>query len=120
MKSIKNIKKAYTLFELILVIFISSIVLIYTFSFQKELYETQIANEEIAILKIDLNSTKIIIEKNLVNIESKLAYNDSTLYFEDHILLKDVSSYEMSKSSNILTINITLKEKISQEWKFKI
>ena len=120
MKLTKNIKKAYTLFELILVIFISSIVLIYTFTFQKELYETQIKNEQIAILKIDLNSTKIIIEKNLPNIENKLTYNDSTLYYENHILLKNVTSYEISKSSNILTIDITLKEKISQEWKFKI
>ena len=58
----KKIEKAYTLFELILVIFISSVILIYTFSFQKELYETQITNEKLAILKIDLNSTKIIIE----------------------------------------------------------
>lgn len=113
-------KKAFTLFELILVVLISSVVLIYTLTFQKELFQTQITNEKMAILKIDLNSTKIIIEKNLPNIQSKLTYNNSTLFYENSILLKEVSSFSMSKSSNILTIDITLADKISQRWMFKL
>ena len=120
MKSSKNNKKAYTLFELIIVLFISSIILIYTFSFQKELYETQIVNEKIAILKIDLNATKIIIERNLPDIQNKLIYDGDTLLYENDILLKNVTSFDISKSSNILTINITLEEKISQNWTFRL
>lgn len=116
----KNRKTAFTLFELILVVLISSIVLIYTFNFQKELYETQIINQKIAILKIDLNSTKIIIEKNLPKIENKLIYDGSTLFYENNILLKNVTFFNMSKASNILTIDITLDDKISQIWKFKL
>lgn len=120
MKSSKNIKLSFTLFELILVVLISSIVLIYTFTFQKELYETQILNEKTTILKIDLNSTKIIIEKNLPNIENKLTYDGSTLFYENNILLKNVSSFKMLRNQDILTINITLNNKISQTWKFKL
>ncbi len=55
--------KAFSLLELIFVVFISSIVLIYTFKFSKEIYGTSIENEKIAILKIDMNSTKIFIQK---------------------------------------------------------
>lgn len=113
-------KKAFSLFELILVIFISSIVLIYTFTFQKELFETQIINEEIAISKIDLNSSKIIIQKNLENIEDKLSYKDSTLYFKNSILLKNVSSFSISRNLGMIIISISLKDKISQTWKFKL
>ncbi len=120
MNLIKNTKKAFTLFELLLVVFISSIILIYSFNFQKELFEIQTTNEDLAILKIDLNSSKIIIEKNLPNIESKITYKDSILYYENNILLKDVSLFQISKTSNILIIDITLKNKISQTWKFKI
>ena len=113
-----NKQQAFSLLELILVVFLSSILLIFTFTFTKELYETQVINEKLAILKIDLNSTKIIIEKNLENIESKLTYIDFTLFYENKILLQNVTSFEMSKNSNVLTINITLEEKLSQTWKF--
>lgn len=118
MNSNKN--KAFTLFELILVLLIGSIILIYTFTFQKELYETQIQNESIAILKIDLNSTKIIIERNLQDIQKKLSYYNNTLFYENNILLKNVTSFDISKDSNILTIDITIENKLSQTWEFKL
>ena len=120
MKYNKNLKNAFSLFELIVVVFISSILLIYTFTFTKELYETQITNENIAILKIDLNSTKIIIEKNLPNSKNSLNYDGQTLFYDGNILLKNVTSFFMQTNSNILTIDITLENKISQTWKFKV
>jgi len=115
-----NKKLAFTLFELIIVVLISSIVLIYTFSFTKELYETQITNEKIAILKIDLNSSKIIIEKNLPNSITKLDYDGNTLFYDSNILLKNVSSFKIYTSTKIFKIDITLENTISQTWKFKI
>lgn len=115
-----NSKNAFSLFELLVVIFISSIVLVYTFMFSKELYESQIQNEKLAMLKIDLNSTKIIIEKNLPEIVNKLNYSNETLYYDGNIFLKDVSSFKISHNSNILTIDITLDNKINQIWKFKL
>ncbi|WP_072681393.1 prepilin-type N-terminal cleavage/methylation domain-containing protein [Arcobacter sp. LA11] len=115
-----NCKKAFSLLELIIVLFISSIVITYTFIFTKELYETQTYNQEIAILKIDLNSTKIIIERNLPSIISSLKYENKILFLKDSILLKNVSSFKMKKTSNILQVDITLEDKISQIWKFKL
>jgi len=113
-------KKAYSLFELILVIFISSIVLIYSFKFVKEIQEATISQEKTAILKIDINSTKIFIEKNLPFSIEKLKYKGSTLFFDDAILLENITSFSMNKTPNTLTINITVENKISQIWEFKI
>jgi len=113
-------KKAFSLIELIIVLFIGSIIIIYTFIFTKELYQTQLDNQQTAILKIDLNSTKIIIEKNLPTIISSLKYENSTLFINDNILLKNVTAFKSKKSSNIFEINITIKDKISQTWKFSL
>lgn len=113
-------KKAFSLFELILVLSIGSIILIYTFVFEKNIFETQVENEQIAILKIDMNSTKIIIDKNLPDSKDKLNYDGSTLFYDKNILLKNVTSFKKEISTNILTIDITLENKISQTWKFKI
>lgn len=112
-------KKAFSLLELIFVVFISSIVLIYTFKFTKELYETSTENEKVAVLKIDMNSTKIFIQKNLSSY-SKLKYRDKILFYDDNILLTDVTSFEIKKYSNILEIQITIDNTISQIWKYKI
>lgn len=115
-----NYKKSFSLIELIVVILISSIILIYTFSFAKELQQTQIQNQQIAILKIDMNSTKIIIEKNLSNIQHRLSYDGQTLFLDKNILLKNVNSFSQKSYSGILQIDINLENKISQTWEFKL
>ncbi|XOB62986.1 type II secretion system protein [Campylobacterota bacterium DY0563] len=112
--------KAFSLLELILVIFISSFVLIFVFKFSKDLYLAESETREISILKIDLNSTKIIIEKDLPNIINKLKYKDTTLYIDDKILLKDVSNFSLIKGTQKVIIDITLDDKISQKWEFEL
>lgn len=115
-----KLNRAFSLFELILVILISSIVLIYSSYFTKELHLSQKENEKIAILKLDLSSAKIIIEKNLPQIVDKLKYKNNTLYIDENILLKDVSSFKITKSSSKLQIDIKLDERIEQRWVFKL
>lgn len=112
-------KKAFSLFELIIVIFISSIVIISSLAFAKNIQESQIKKHEIAILKIDLNSTKIFLEKHKNDLSSKLKYENETLYFENNILLKDVKSFAINSSSNKIIVKINLNNMISQTWKFK-
>ena len=116
----KKAKKGFTILELLVVIFLSSIVLIYTFSFAKQLFQTQNENEKIASLKIDLNSTKIIIEKNLPASKDLLKYENMTLFYGENILLQNVTKYQETSSSNILTIDITLNNTINQTWKFEL
>ncbi len=112
-------KNGFSLFELIIVVFISSLVIITSLSFAKNIQETQIENQELAISKIDLNATKIFLEKHKSNLSSKLKFENNTLYFENNILLKDINSFSINSSSNHININITLKDMITQEWEFK-
>jgi len=112
-------KNGFSLFELIIVVFISSLVIITSLSFAKNIQETQVENQELAISKIDLNATKIFLEKHKSNLSSKLKFENNTLYFENSILLKDVNSFSINSSSNYININITLKDMITQEWEFK-
>ncbi len=109
-------KNSFSLFELIIVVFISSIVIISSLSFAKNIQETQIENQELAILKIDLNATKIFLEKHKKNLAGKLKFEQNTLYFKNSILLKEVRSFSLNKTANTITIKINLKDKISQVW----
>ncbi|QKF81260.1 hypothetical protein [Halarcobacter ebronensis] len=115
-----RLTKAFSLFELILVIFISSITLILTLKFIKEINLTQIENQNLAILKTDMLSTKIIIEKNLPQIINTLNYSNKTLYFGNAVLLDNVTKFNMQNGTNILNIHIELDNKISQNWSFKL
>lgn len=113
--------KAFSLLELIIVIFLGSILVIYSFSYSKELYEIQITNENTEKLKIDLNSTRIIIEKNLPHSKDLLRYENKKLYYDGYLLLDEVNNFQMKiLSNNILVIFIELENKIKQEWKFKL
>lgn len=115
-----NYKKAFSLVELTIVLFISSIIFIYTFSFSKNLYEIESISQKNAILKIDLNSTKIILEKNLSNLSKTLKYDGSYLYLSNNILLKNVTEFKIRHQRNSLHIDITVEDKISQEWIFNL
>jgi type II secretory pathway pseudopilin PulG len=114
-----NFKRSFSLLELILVLFISSIVLIYTFMFTKELYESQISNENTQILKLDINSAKIIIERNLPNSKNSLKYLNKTLYLDNNVLLKNVTSFSKKVLANTMQIDIVIDDKIKQKWEYK-
>ncbi|AXH11645.1 prepilin-type N-terminal cleavage/methylation domain-containing protein [Halarcobacter bivalviorum] len=114
----KNIKRAFSLLELVFVILIGSIIVFYSTIYTKELYENQVHNQELAMMKLDLNSAKIIIEKNLPSSKNKLLYKEDKLFYENSILLERVSSFSMIQNANILKIKIELDKKIVQEWSF--
>jgi len=114
-------KKAFSLLELIIVIFIGSIIVIYSTIYSKELYEAQLNNQRIAVLKIDLNASKIIIERNLPLSKDLLEYDGQTLFYDGKLLLENVSFFSKKLNfNNILQIDIELDNKIKQVWKFKL
>ncbi|WP_424689436.1 MAG: type II secretion system protein [Halarcobacter ebronensis] len=114
-------KKAFSLLELIFVVFVGSIIIVYSTIYSKEYYEAQTLNQELAIIKLDLDSAKIIVEKNLPSSIDDLKYSDNTLYFKNSTLLENVNYYSLRKlSSNILEIEVEVDEKIKQKWNFKL
>ena len=82
-------KNSFSLLEIILTLIISSIVIIYSTLFTKELFFENRINQQLEIQKIDLLSTKIFFEKHLKEIE-KFNYSNQNLYFENFLLLEDV------------------------------
>ena len=115
-----NKQKAFLLLELIVVISFSSIIIVYTLLFAKNSFEAQKINQQQAILKLDLNSSKIFIAKHIFNIENDLSYIDKTLYFKNSILLKNVSSFSLNKAGKFIYIKIVLHKQIAQKWVFKL
>lgn len=111
-------KNSFSIFELILTILVSSIVFIYSTQYIKELFYTNKNLEQIEIQKLDMLATKAFLSKQ-DNIYEKLSYQDKNLYFENNILLEDVSSFSISKEFKTITITININDNIKQEWKFK-
>ena len=96
-------KNSFSLLEIILTLIISSIVIIYSTLFIKELFFENRINQQLEIQKIDLLSTKIFFEKHKKEIE-KFNYTNQNLYFENSLLLENVKEFSLKQSANKITI----------------
>jgi len=110
-------KNSFSLLEIILTLIISSIVIIYSTLFTKELFFENKVNQELEIQKIDLLSTKILFEKHLNEIND-FTFSNNNLYFKNSLLLENVKEFTLNKSTNKVTIGINLDDKIIQNWEF--
>lgn len=110
-------KNSFSLFEVILVIVLSSIITIYSFSFIKELYSKNKNLQNIEINKLDLLSTKIFLERNKNNLKN-LSYKNQTLFFTNSILLENIKDFKIDESKNKISIYINLNDLIIQKWEF--
>ena len=110
-------KNSFSLLEIILTLIISSIVIIYSTLFTKELFFENKINQQLEIQKIDLLSTKVFFEKHLNEI-NEFSFSNNNLYFKNSLLLENVKSFTLNKSSNKITIEINLNDKIIQNWEF--
>lgn len=110
-------KNSFSLLEIILTLIISSIVIIYSTLFTKELFFENKINQQLEIQKIDLLSTKVFFEKHLNEIDD-FTFSDNNLYFKNNLLLENVKSFTLNKSANKVTIQINLDDKIIQNWEF--
>ncbi|WP_198305354.1 hypothetical protein [Arcobacter vandammei] len=112
-------KNSFSLFELILSLIISSVIIIFSSKYLKEIF---IENKNIQTnekTKIDLRSTKIFIEKNIKDID-KLSFSNTILYFDNEILLTKVEDFQISKNGKSIEIFINYDNKISQNWSFSL
>src|SRR5574344_1407481 len=103
-----NMKNSFSLFELILTLAISTTIIIYSTLLVKDLVilnKTSLSKE---LAKLELNYTKIFIENNKI------------LYFDNHILLKNVNEFNIYISNEVATINISLENSYKQIWKIRL
>jgi len=106
-------KKSFSLIELIVTIFIMSIISIYSIYFYKEIFfkNRQLLKDE--KVKLELLNFKLFLEKNLGF--EKLSYKNRNIYYDGSLLLKDVNKYELNNHTNYTSINICLKNRVCQE-----
>ncbi len=88
-----NMKNSFTLLEIILTLVISSIVIIYSTLYTKELFFENKINQQLEIQKIDILSTKIFFEKHLNEIDD-FSFSNENLYFKNSLLLKNVKEFQ--------------------------
>ena len=110
-------KNSFTLFEIILTLIISSIVIIYSSFFIKELYTQNQNSLNTQTNKLDLLSTKIFLQKHKNEME-KLKYENQNLYFDSFLLLENVKEFSINNVNNTTKIYININNSIKQEWKF--
>lgn len=68
---------------------------------------------------IILETTRLFLSKN--NDFTKLLFKDEKLYFDNNLLLENISKYEILQINNIKSINICIENnEICQIWKIRI
>ena len=112
-------KNSFSLLEIILTLIISSVVIIYSTLFAKEIFFENRTNQKIEIQKIDLLSTKIFFEKHLAQIDEFNVLNEN-LYFQNNLLLENIKEFSLVKIENKVVIFINLDNKIIQKWEFEL
>ena len=113
-------KNSFTLLEIILSVLISAIVIINSAYFSKELFQTNKDMQNIEILKLDLLSTKIFLQKNNKDLNEKLNFKNNTLYFDKNILLQEVDEFSILKKTNYYEISVKLSNKVKETWNISI
>lgn len=97
--------RAIALFELILSIALISLVSAYLLIFTKDIYQYNKNYNDEAAIKLELSSTFIYLQKHG---KSELVFNDGSLFYDNDLLLKDVSLFEQNDNN----IKICVKKSI--------
>ncbi|WP_419764148.1 MAG: prepilin-type N-terminal cleavage/methylation domain-containing protein [Arcobacter sp.] len=106
-------KKSFSLIELIVSLFIISLISIYSIYFYKEIFfkNEQLFQDEKT--KLELLNFKLFLEKNLDF--DKLSYSKQNIYYDNALLLKNVNKYRLSRHDNYISIDICLEKRVCQE-----
>lgn len=102
-------KKSFTLLEVIFVLLLSSVIISATVLFIKSMQENNKHNLQRRILDIDLLSTFVFIQNNIKKVK-ELKYENKNLYFQNKLLLENISSFSIEKNKKIYLLNICIKK----------
>lgn len=106
-------KKSFSLIELITSIFIISLISIYAMIFYKESFSIHKNSFEKEKIKLEFLNTKLFLEKRKEF--HKLSFQDNNLYFDNSLLLKNLSKYKFYENSNYVQIDICIENSLCQE-----
>ena len=74
-------------------------------------------NKQIVYQTLLLESTKLFLAQHTD--ATKLTYTDNNIFYDNHLLLDNVSKFDINQENNIITIDISLGKNIVQQWKIK-
>lgn len=110
-------KNSFSLLEIIISIAISSVIIIYSMSYIKQINHNNYKIQEEELKKINLLATKIFLQKNKENLV-KIEFIDNSLYFDSALLLDNVDSFEIAINENYALVKIKYSDLLVQEWRF--
>lgn len=112
-------KNSLSLFEIILTLIVSSIVIIYSTLYLKEIFYINQTTQQLEIDRINFLSTKVFIEKHKNELEL-ISYSNNNLYYKNSLLLEEVKEFSINKREKSFSIKINFKDKIIQTWEFAL
>ena len=105
---------SFSLLEMIASLAIISVLAISVLNLNLLLYKDNSLKYNTTILKIDLEATRLFLEKKIATDTQleKLNLKENSLYYNDNLLLNQVSNYEKNIQNNIVKLNICVKNNI--------
>lgn len=111
-----NKKPSFSVIELIFSLLLLSVISTILLVFYKDFSQKNKDDYSLQILKLDLLNTSYFIEKNIQTKNLKdLVFNKTSLYFQDNLLLKDVSFFSKKIEKNSIQIKLCLKDKVCKD-----
>lgn len=107
--------RAFFSFEVLLSLIISAFVIVNVFYFQTKILEADKKQREDLVSKLDLSSSRIILEKNTNEIKN-LKYLNDILYLNGEPFLENISFFKIDETKKYYDIEFVYKEKIKQKW----
>lgn len=115
---IKNTKKAFSLFEIIITLLIVAIIGVGSINYLNDLVILNKNNMHHEIKNLDIKTTKIFLQKNSKDINTNLSFIENKLYFKNSVLLNDVDNFSSIENENYYEINLDLNN-INHQWIIK-
>ena len=110
-------RKSVVLVEVIFSIVLFSIIIIGSMKMIFSIYKTNNNKTFQTHNNIKLEATRLFLIKNNDNNLTELNINNTDLYFDEDLLLTNVTKYESTQNNNIQTIKICIEDdKICQTW----
>ncbi|PKI81152.1 hypothetical protein CP960_06220 [Malaciobacter halophilus] len=112
-------KKAFISLELLLVIVIASVILISSYKVVTNIYLSSKNSQIISINRLDLLSSKIILQKRPILIDS-LYIKNRNLYINNSLFLQNVKNFKIKNFKNFKIVSFIYNNTQNIQWVIRL
>lgn len=112
-------KKAFISLELLLVIVIASVILISSYKVVTNIYLSSKNSQIISINRLDLLSSKIILQKRPILIDS-LHIKNRNLYINNSLFLQNVKNFKIKNFKNFKIVSFIYNNTQNIQWVIRL